>query len=80
MHIKERGMLLLQPEAINLSTVECIKVSSSTFFDDMPDLSTVVSLRSGKVLDELVLIAIAKQMKPGDDSTLQDNDNTDNTS
>lgn len=72
MHIQEKCKLLSQPKASNEDKVEGIIIVSSTFQDDSSNLTVVISLGSGKMLDEPVLMTIIKQVKLSDDSTWHD--------
>lgn len=68
-----------QPDAINSGKVEGTNTISSRLYDDMLDITAAISLKSGKVLDELVSKNDESRVKPGDDSTQQNNNNTNTT-
>lgn len=50
-------------EASNSGKIECINAISSTFYDNIPDMTIAISLKSGKVLDEPVLKNNKNQVK-----------------
>lgn len=54
MRNQEKNKLPSQPEANTSGKIEVINCISSTLNDNMLEMIVVISLRSGKVLDELI--------------------------
>lgn len=70
-HYNQRQVFQIRLKGIN--------IIFSIIYDDSLDLTAAISLRSDKVLDELISKTVEKQTKPGDDSAQENNDTADTT-
>lgn len=72
-----KGKLLSQSEASTSCKIGGINIISYIFCDNIPEMTTTISLKRGKVLYESIFKN--NEVKRGDDSIQQHNDDTNDT-